>query len=268
MKLDERAVLREKRSLSEDAFLLTFDGGRSAAAAPGQFTMLRLCEPALVLRRPYSFCHLDSENGRFTILVKTVGRGTRALAALPPGEGVFCLGPLGTSFTLPPAGTRIVMVAGGVGIAPFVALAQWLAREGRAGTVLLGGRRAADLYLRDDFERMGMEVYCATEDGSAGTRGRVTALLHAAISGTGPSALFSCGPSAMLAAVAVWARERAIPHQVAVERRMGCGMGCCLGCVVLTKKPSDERAEYRRACTEGPVFDAAEICWDRDLHPL
>ena len=263
MKRDERAVLLEHRSLSRDTCLLTFASPFFAEnVAPGQFTMVRLPDTeGLLLRRPYSFCDVDRDSGRFTLLVKEVGRGTRALARLPVGEEVSCLGPLGSAFRMPSPGRRPVVVAGGVGIAPFVGFCRVLRDAGLGATVLLGGRGEEDLYLREAFETLGMDVRAATEDGSFGHRGLVTALLEEALEDASPAELYSCGPTPMLLAVAEIAGARGIPHQVSLERRMGCGVGCCLGCVVYT-------SEYVRCCTEGPVFDAASIRWDRDPVPL
>ena len=251
----------DRRALSPDTSLLYFRSEFLASAMlPGQFTMVRLPEAAgLLLRRPYSFCDADSEQGRFSLLVKEVGRGTRALARLAEGAEVDCLGPLGSTFAMPSSQRRPVIVAGGVGIAPFVAFCRALSAVEQTATVLLGGRTAHDLYLREEFEALGMDVSCATEDGSFGERGRVTVLLEEALDGN--VQLYSCGPTPMLVKVADIARSRGVPHQVSLERRMGCGMGCCLGCVVYT-------SEYVRCCTEGPVFDADTIRWERDVNPL
>ena len=273
MKEDEQAVLVDRRILSPDAQLLFFEApNHSTTFQPGQFTMLRTPGEGLLLRRPYSICSADPEKRRFSLLVKVVGQGTRALVDLPMGGEVHCLGPLGTSFAPPPEGTQPILVAGGVGIAPFVCFCQSLARQGMVARVLLGGRRSHDLYLKDEFEALGMDVACTTEDGSYGRRGVVTDLLVEVLSESEsePVRLYSCGPSGMLRRVAEIAAERQVPHQVSIERRMGCGMGCCLGCVVFTRLAgeTEEEGEYRRSCTEGPVFEADEILWDRDPHPL
>ncbi len=261
MRRDEKATLVERRALSPDASLLCFRSSFLASALrPGQFTMVRLPEAeGLLLRRPYSFCDAEPDREQFSLLVKEVGRGTRALARLPEGAEVDCLGPLGSTFTMPAPEHRPVIVAGGVGIAPFLAFSRALRAAERDATVLLGGRTAHDLYLREEFEALGMDVRCATEDGSFGEKGRVSVLIDDALAG--PVQLYSCGPTPMLVKVAELARERGVAHQVSLERRMGCGMGCCLGCVVYT-------SEYVRCCSEGPVFDADSIQWDRDRHPL
>ena len=111
-----------------------------------------------MLRRPYSICSAEPEKNRFSLLVKVVGQGTRALAELPMGGQVHCLGPLGTSFDPPSEGTRPVIVAGGVGIAPFLCFCESLARAGVVAKVLLGGRQSQDLYLKDEFAELGMDV--------------------------------------------------------------------------------------------------------------
>jgi dihydroorotate dehydrogenase electron transfer subunit len=271
MKEDERAVLVDRRVLSPDAQLLFFQAPKlSTSFLPGQFTMLRAPGQGLLLRRPYSICSAEPDKGRFSLLVKVVGQGTRALTELPMGGEVQCLGPLGTSFEPPTGGRRPVIVAGGVGIAPFLCFCDSLAREGIVAKVLLGGRQSQDLYLKDDFAELGMDVYCTTEDGSYGRMGMVTDLLTEVLDESRAVRLYSCGPSAMLRRVAEIAAERNVPHQVSIERRMGCGMGCCLGCVVFTRLPGETEAEgeYRRACTEGPVFEADQIVWNRDPHPL
>ena len=267
MRRDERVTLVDRRALSPDASLLCFRSNFLASnMLPGQFTMVRLPQAeGLLLRRPYSFCDAEPaspacpDGGRFSLLVKEVGRGTRALARLAEGEQVDCLGPLGSTFSMPARNRRPVIVAGGVGIAPFVAFCRALRGLDRKATVLLGGRSEHDLYLREEFDALGMDVVCTTEDGSFGEKARVTALVDDALDGE--VQLYSCGPTPMLVKVAAAARARGVPHQVSLERRMGCGMGCCLGCVVYT-------SEYVRCCTEGPVFDADTIRWERDVNPL
>lgn len=294
---DLRVRLTRRERLSRDAHLLHFapaagagEGGtgegcgpgndseadfennaRCPTPAPGQFTMIRLAGAGL-LRRPYSYCDRipDSapDGAGFTLLVKEFGAGSRALARLEPGGEADSLGPLGTVFLPPPSSRTPVLVAGGVGIAPFVLFCRRLAEAGRRALVLLGGRTAEDLYLRDTFAGFGMEVRGATEDGSVGHRGFVTDLLDRALADAGDPALYSCGPTGMLLRVAETGRTAGVPHQVSIERRMGCGMGCCLGCVVWAAPDAASPPEYLRSCTEGPVFDASRIAWDRDPHPL
>lgn len=263
---DVAARLLARDQLSPDAQLLRFASEAPLRVLPGQFTMVRV-EGGGLLRRPYSFCDLP-EDGAFTLLVKEVGVGTRAIMQLPIGGVVSSLGPLGTTFDLPPSDRTAVIVAGGVGIAPFVLFCRRLAESGRRGIVLLGGRRRPDLYLREVFEHFGMDVRVSSEDGSAGHQGFVTELLDAALADAGRPQLYSCGPTGMLVRVAGLAAAAGAPHQVSIERRMGCGMGCCLGCVVWAQPSRGGPEEYLRSCTEGPVFDAETIAWEQDPHPL
>ncbi len=265
---DVAARLVERQRLSEDAQLLRFRtlGDGTASGLPGQFAMVRVAGGGL-LRRPYSLADVTSKR-EFALLVKEVGVGTRALMTLPIGGETSNLTPLGTAFRPPGSDRTAVIVAGGVGIAPFVLYCRRLMESGRSAIVLLGGRRHRDLYLMDAFERFGMDVRVATEDGSRGTPGFVTALVDDALADAGAPELLSCGPTGMLRAVARLASAAGLSHQVSIERRMGCGMGCCLGCVVWAETRAGGPAEYLRSCTEGPVFDADRIVWDRDPHPL
>lgn len=277
MRTDGAAELVARRILSQDAQLLSLRCGALARSfEPGQFTMVRLPSETVLLRRPYSICDVAEEGPDcFTLLVKGAGRGTRELMRQPVGSEIRCLGPLGSRFVMPEASREPVIVAGGVGIAPFVGFCRRLADSGRRAIVLLGGRSESDLYLRERFEALDMDVRCTTEDGSFGRRGRVTALLAGILSEAKAPRLYSCGPSAMLRAVYDLATEESetsapIPHQVSVERRMGCGMGCCWACVVYMRSATEDVADgsYVRSCTQGPVLDAADIVWDRDPYPL
>jgi dihydroorotate dehydrogenase electron transfer subunit len=178
------------------------------------------------------------------------------------GQHASCLGPLGRPFTLPPAGTEALLIAGGYGIAPFRILSDEIVREGGRARVFYGGRAEADLPMRQAFADLGVPVVLATEDGSVGARGRVTAPLEAYLDlSPGPAALYGCGPDAMLHAVAEIAARRTLSAQVSLDPWMGCGIGTCLGCVLYIQKAAEEKPKYRCACTEGPVFDSAEVVW-------
>jgi dihydroorotate dehydrogenase electron transfer subunit len=258
------AALVAKVALDGPYATLTFRHPAVAREArPGQFVMIKAglsADPPL--RRPYSIQSTDAEGGTFTLFLKVVGEGSRALAELAPGEPAQCLGPLGRPFDLPPADTEALMVAGGYGIAPFLMLSRELAKAGRRGRVFYGGRTRADLQAREPFEALGVPLVAATEDGSLGHRGRVTEPLEAHLdTARRPVQLYACGPDAMLHAVARIAEERGLPCQVSLDPWMGCGVGTCLGCVVWIQAASDPRPKYRCACTEGPVFDARVVVW-------
>jgi dihydroorotate dehydrogenase electron transfer subunit len=235
-------------------------------ARPGQFVMIKSCAPSQsLLRRPFSILTTDRTKETFSLFLKAVGPGSRALFAMQPGDIASCLGPLGHSFQLPAAGTEALLVAGGYGVAPFRIMSEVLVRESGRALVFYGGRTAADLPLRNAFADLGVAVVAATEDGSEGTRGRVTVPLEAYLDRTTqPVALYACGPERMMHAVAALAARRGLPASVSLDPWMGCGVGTCLGCVVPIQRANEAGPKNRCACTEGPVFDAAEVVWPQE----
>jgi dihydroorotate dehydrogenase electron transfer subunit len=261
------ATLLRQEPLGGAYVLLTFHHGPTALETrAGQFVMIKAglsAEPPL--RRPFSILGVDPARETFSLFLKAVGDGTRALAALRPGDLAQCLGPLGRPFPSPPAGAEALLVAGGYGIAPFKLFCEQLAREGRRARVFYGGRTAQDLQIRDVFEAIEVPLVAATEDGSLGHRGRVTEPLEAYLdTHAGPVALYACGPDRMLHAVARLAARRGLPAVLSLDPWMGCGIGTCLGCVVRIQAADEPRPRYRCACTEGPVFDADTVVWPGD----
>lgn len=243
--------------------LLTFRHPEVAhTARAGQFVMIKAgTSPEPPLRRPFSVMSVDRGRQTFTLFLKAVGPGSQALAGLREGEVAQCLGPLGRSFPPPAAGEEALLVAGGYGIAPFRLFCEQLGGTDRA-RVFYGGRTAHDLQMHDRFADLGVPLLPATEDGSLGHPGRVTAPLEVYLdSRPGPVRLYACGPQAMLQAVARLASERGLAASVSLDPWMGCGLGTCLGCVVWIQGREEPRPRYRCACTEGPVFDAATVVW-------
>lgn len=245
---------------------------------PGQFVMVKpagVTDP--LLRRPFSvFEVLRNQAGEVTgvsILNKRAGRSTKKLYELEPGDVVSCLGPLGVPFTAVAPPVEAWMVAGGVGLAPFATLAESLSAAKTPATLFYGARTAEELFYLDFFERLGIKLVLATEDGGRGLKGRVTAPLEAALKSAGPAGamVYACGPEPMLEAVAKLAARYNQACQVSVERVMGCGLGGCYSCVVPVKPTfakatvgghGDEHANLVRSCISGPVFDGAELVWD------
>jgi dihydroorotate dehydrogenase electron transfer subunit len=237
------------------------------AAAPGQFVMVKTAaglDP--LLRRPFSIFEILREGGIVTglsLLNKRVGVGTSQLFGAKPGDLMHVLGPLGRPFVpvAPPA--EAWMVAGGVGLAPFVTLAEALAARGTAMRLFYGARSAADLYHADWFERAGAHLTLTTEDGSRGEHGRITAPLERALAApTRPRAvtLYACGPTPMMRAVAALGEAAGCPVFVSLEQVMGCGMGGCYSCVVRVRREGG--SHFVRSCVDGPVFDSRAIVWD------
>lgn len=267
MPVNRDAILVGQEPLSGPYVLLTFRHPEVAhEARPGQFVMIKAgvsAEPPL--RRPFSILATDAGEDTFSLFLKTIGVGTRALAAMATGETAQCLGPLGSPFSDPGEGVLPLLVAGGYGIAPFQLFCRERVARGGSARVFYGGRTAADLQIREPFAQMGVPLDAATDDGTLGHRGRVTEPLEAYLdTHPGPVRLYACGPDPMLHAVARLAARRGLPAEVSLDPWMGCGVGTCLGCVVWVQDADEPRAKYRCACTEGPVFDARRVVWPGD----
>jgi dihydroorotate dehydrogenase electron transfer subunit len=239
-----------------------------ARTLPGQFVMVKpagVSDP--LLRRPFSvFEVLRDGRGTITgvsILNKRAGRSTKKLYDLEVGDVVSCLGPLGRPFRAVPPPAQAWMVAGGVGLAPFATLAESLAGSKAPTTLFYGARTGEELFYLEFFERLGLTLVLATEDGGRGVKGRVTVPLEQALKSVGSEGamVYACGPAPMLEAVAKLAARYHQPSQVSVERVMGCGLGGCYSCVVPVQH-GDEEANLVRSCISGPVFDGAELVWD------
>jgi dihydroorotate dehydrogenase electron transfer subunit len=258
--------IRDVKKISPEVFRLSFSAGVMARQArPGQFLMVRPAkfqEP--LLPRPFS-THRRRGNS-IEILFKVVGKGTKQMADLKPGDLLEVRGPLGKGFQVD-LSKEPVLVAGGMGVAPLLFLAESLHNLPKwpfkfPAKILLGAKTKKELYCLKEFERACVEVLVATEDGSSGQRGLVTDLLKKLFPKKESTiSLYTCGPNPMLKAVARWAVQRKVSCQVSLESRMACGLGACLGCVVAKK--SQAGISYVNVCQEGPVFQANEIVWDR-----
>ena len=256
----ETAVIRQHVPMGADYRLLEMDAPRiSGAVRPGQFIHLRVPQPAgLTLRRPFSI--FRSDNGRLSVLYKMVGLGTAAMQALRVGESVSLMGPLGNGFPALSPSAFPVLVAGGYGVAPLYFLAQRLSGKGH---LFVGAAKADDLLCLDDFRELGWPVTVATQDGSVGVAGLVTAALDAWLAGEGagrPLEFFACGPNGMLKAVGDRAIDRGSKGWLSLDRHMGCGAGACLACVQKVRKIGTEA--WARVCKDGPIFEAREVVWD------
>jgi dihydroorotate dehydrogenase electron transfer subunit len=274
MLVDVDAAVISNTQLSDDYSVVALAAPEIAASArPGQFVMIKACrgiDP--LLRRPFSiFEILRDASGApsgISLLTKRIGVGTSLLYDAHPGSPIQCLGPLGQPFEAidPPA--EAWMVAGGVGLAPFLTLAQALHARGTTTRLFYGARRASEIYYVDAFERLGVQVSLSTEDGSRGERGFVTLPLDSALTAipsTREVRLFGCGPTPMMRAVAKLAALHRRRCDVSLEQVMGCGMGGCYSCVVLTKTPGGP-PHFVRSCIDGPVFESARIVWDALAH--
>jgi len=254
-------ILSNKK-LKSNYWSLEFESGILAKnSRPGQFVEIKVndgLDP--LLRRPIS---IHSVSGaKIRVIYEVVGKGTQILSGRNPGDLLDILGPLGNGFEYSPianksAKRKIFLVAGGMGVAPLVFLAEKIKLD--RPLVLIGARSKEQILCAREFKELGCEVTTATDDGSLGFKGRVTELLsellikNQQISKAGN--IYACGPQPMLKAVAQIACKNNIASQLSLERHMACGFGACLGCVVSTKDG------YKRVCKDGPVFSGKELTW-------
>ena len=221
---------------------------------PGQFVEVRVDHsPNTFLRRPISVHFVDRVRNELWLLVATIGEGTRWMGTLSEGQLVNCVLPLGNGFTMPQsAEERILLVGGGVGVAPLLYMGAEMQRMGVEPIFLLGARTASDLLMLNEFGRYG-QVYVTTEDGSAGEKGFVTQ--HSILQTARFSRISTCGPKPMMVAVARYAQSAGIDCEVSLENMMACGVGACLCCVEKTTEGN------LCVCKEGPVFNTKRLLW-------
>jgi dihydroorotate dehydrogenase electron transfer subunit len=245
--------------------------GISDLAQPGQFVMFRsqaTDEP--LLRRPFgifqtgtlpSDCDGLPDKEFVEILYKVVGRGTAIMRELHEGDRVELLGPLGRGFELADDGREQILVGGGIGLVPLYMLASELVKSSKV-RLLIGGRSRKDVLMVTEFERLGVETYVSTDDGTLGEEGQVTQVLERKLNKFPEAAVYACGPMPMLEAVSGICQSRQVALQVSLEAFMACGVGACLGCVVKGAGHSEQQPRYLCTCKEGPVFRAGDLDWE------
>lgn len=253
MAIDEKVLIKENRPAGQDLFLMEFCLPVLASQCnPGQFVHVLLNNQAdPLLRRPLSLFDVDRDNGIIRLLYRIVGRGTELLAHKRIDEAIEVMGPLGAGFSLRD-NEKVVLVGGGVGIAPLVYLARMLSEKGCQVKVLHGVANKDQLVAAPYLAYPGIELMTATMDGSAGYQGLVTDLLQKKVDPSQCDFIYTCGPEPMMAAVSDYARRHKIPGEVSLEAHMACGVGACLGCA-RKLKPGDETLV--KVCKDGPVFD-------------
>ncbi len=220
---------------------------------PGQFVEVRVDgSPSTFLRRPISINFLDRDNNELWLMVAMIGDGTRQLGRLIPGDILNCVLPLGNTFTIPESTSeRVLLVGGGVGVAPMLYMGAEMKRRGIEPTFLLGGRSAKDILELDLFKKYG-RVCVTTEDGSMGEKGFVT---NHSVLRESFDLICTCGPKPMMVAVARYAQTANIPCEASLENMMACGLGACLCCVEKTTEGN------LCVCKEGPVFNVNRLLW-------
>jgi dihydroorotate dehydrogenase electron transfer subunit len=242
--------------LNEDTFLMTIEAPEIAATGkPGQFVNVKCGGTDAYLRRPFSLCRIDRERGTFDIGVQIRGRGTEALSRFCENNPIDIIGPLGNGFSLNREDRRIAVVGGGIGVFPLLQLL----REHPASEklTLLGFRNRNQVVLEQSFQKESNEIAIATDDGSYGARGFVTALLERKLEERPIDRVFICGPTPMMKHAVEICKAKSIPCEVSLEERMGCGIGACLVCACKVRLSDDW--DYAHVCKDGPVFSGESV---------
>ena len=241
-------------------------------AQPGQFVMFRVQRslPPL-LRRPFGIfrtgyaqpdCDGMPPKEFIELIYKVVGSGTEIMQELHQGDRVELLGPLGKGFDLGDPDEEKILVGGGIGLVPLYMLAEKMVANSKV-RLLMGGRTRDDIITVTEFERLGVETYVSTEDGSLGEEGLVTQVLERKLKKYPKASVYACGPMPMIDAVQKICSLHKTPLQVSLEALMACGVGACLGCVVKGAGHSEGNPQYLCTCKQGPVFDAEQLDWSR-----
>lgn len=267
-----KSMVIANHEISSGYFRMRLTAPRNLLSArPGQFVMVKVRDSIdPLLRRPFGIFDLGVIPAEYDggcdavyleMLYRVVGKGTAMLSSLHHGDHLDVLAPLGKGFDAgDPAGEK-VLVGGGIGLAPLYYLAKELVKTSPV-RLFIGGRTREDILCVTEFERLGIETYVATDDGTLGSSGLVTEVMERYLAeGCNAKTIFACGPMPMLKAVAEIASRRSITCQVSLEAHMACGMGACLGCVVKGAEHSDGHPDYRCVCKDGPVFASQELMW-------
>ena len=266
MPTQEKCRILEHQKVAPDIYRITLASSYIAShAKPGQFVNVKCsdaCDP--LLRRPLSIHQISEQHKTFTLLYRVVGKATHRLSQYNVGAEIDVLGPLGNGFKIPEEKKIHVLVGGGMGAAPLLALSELITQDSRLKTalyVLLGSGTHGDVLCEEDFKKITDQVLVSTDDGSYGKKGLVSEVLLEVLNNTiqtsnaANTTIYACGPHPMLHAIADIAYQKQIDCQLSMEAYMACGIGTCLGCVIQT------RGGYKKVCDEGPIFDAKEILW-------
>ena len=259
-----------KQKLKEDIFKLTLRSPLiSKTAKPGNFVHIKVSPNHYpLLRRAFSVHNVDKHKKSFEVLFKVVGKGTEILSEKSAGDTLDLLGPIGKGFSLPQKGEMVMLVAGGMGIAPLWFLFTNLIKKIDKERLMffLGAKTKKELLYCEKLKDLGVNFIVTTDDGSFGTKGLVTEVFLQEIQwfnlahhtkrkkGSRKLMIYSCGPPEMLKRISEISKKYDLSSQISLEGSMACGVGACWGCAVKL-----ENGEYKRVCIDGPVFDAREV---------
>lgn len=254
MKIKECCTVISQECIAKDIYSMWISTKTIAREAkPGQFVSVYTKDASRLLPRPISLCEIDREKDALRIVYRIAGDGTREFSRLRAGDTIDILGPLGNGFPLEEAkGKRVMLMGGGIGIPPMLETAKAIQGE----KIIVSGYRD-ELFLTEELNAAG-QLYLATEDGSAGTKGNVLDAVKA--NRLEADLIFACGPTPMLRAIKAYALDKGIPCWVSMEEKMACGIGACLACVCKsTEVDGHSQVHNKRICKDGPVFLSTEV---------
>ena len=254
MKIKECCTVISQECIAKDIYSMWISTKAIAREAkPGQFVSVYTKDASRLLPRPISLCEIDREKDALRIVYRIAGDGTREFSRLRAGDTIDILGPLGNGFPLEEAkGKRVMLMGGGIGIPPMLETAKAI----RGEKIIVSGYRD-ELFLTEELNAAG-QLYLATEDGSAGTKGNVLDAVKA--NRLEADLIFACGPTPMLRAIKAYALDKGIPCWVSMEEKMACGIGACLACVCKsTEVDGHSQVHNKRICKDGPVFLSTEV---------
>lgn len=249
----EIAVVVGQKDLAKGVKEMTlYAPGIASQARAGQFIHVKVVAKGSypLLRRPISIAGIDKGKGLIKVIYRVVGMGTQLLADLQVQQKLDCMGPLGTGFTL--QGERVLLVGGGMGLAPLLVLAEALCP--RQMEVVMGGRTKEELFWQDAFQEICSNIHITTDDGSLGTRGITLDVLPSILEAGNYDMVYTCGPKIMMEKAYKMAKKFAVPCQVSLEEHMACGVGACLACTCETSQGT-----RKKICKDGPVFWGEEV---------
>lgn len=251
MKHCDNFVVNEKKFLNSSFFKLKLKSKKTLPEInPGQFVEVQVnSDSKVLLRRPISINDVDSQTNEISLIIQTVGQGTKELAKINEGEKINLVYPLGNGFNI--EGENPLLVGGGVGIAPLLYLAKTFYAKGIKPKVLLGFRSQEQMIDLKEYEKYA-NVYISTQDGSVGSKGLVT---ENEIFTQSYDTIYTCGPTPMMKAISDYSLKNNIKCYASLENKMACGIGACLCCVQNTTEG------HKCTCTEGPVFNVKDIIW-------
>jgi len=258
MKQHLSVPIHSNRKVAQDIYLLELECPLFAQAArPGQFVNIYFPGSLKIFPRPFSIAGIRGEC--IQILYKVVGSQTRLMRTWKPGDSIRILGLLGNSFELDQSAETHVLLAGGIGVAPLLFLADWLSEQGIQAHFFIGVQTENQ---HADYADLKSRLYLSSDDGSIGFRGNVVEHFQEVLAELRrPIRAYACGPDAMLHNLAGYCLEKEIDLQLSLEKVMACGLGLCQGCVVKMRKPIDGNS-YKLVCKDGPVFKADEVLFD------